>query len=45
MEPDDSRDPGVLERLAASGVHVTVSEGASQEIRLRRVKMTDAMRK
>jgi carboxypeptidase family protein len=45
MEMEDSRDPLVLERLASSGVRVMVSEGASQEIALRRVKMADVMRK
>jgi len=45
MEMEDSRDPVVLERLASSGVRVTVSEGANQEIPLRRVKMADVIRK
>jgi hypothetical protein len=45
MEMEDSHDPIVLERLASSGVRVLVSEGASQEIGLRRVKFADAMRK
>ena len=45
MEMEDSHDPVVLERLASSGVRVTVSEGANQEIPLRRVKMADVIRK
>jgi hypothetical protein len=45
MEPEDSRDPAVLEQLRASAVRLTVSEGTSQEVALRRVKMSDVMRK
>jgi hypothetical protein len=45
MEPEDSRDPAMLERLASSSLRVTVSEGANQEIALRRVKLADVMRK
>jgi hypothetical protein len=45
MEVEDSRDPAVLERLASSGVRVTVSEGANHEVPLRRVRMADVMRK
>jgi hypothetical protein len=45
MELEDSRDPAVLEQLRASAVRVTVSEGTSPEVALRRVKMSDVMRK
>jgi hypothetical protein len=45
MEVEDSRDPAVLERLASSGVRVTVSEGVSQDVPLRRLKMADVMRR
>ncbi len=45
MEFDDTRDPVVLERLTSSGLRVTVTEGANQEIPLRRVKMADVLRK
>jgi hypothetical protein len=45
MEPDDIRDPMLLERLASSGLRVTVSEGAGQEIPLRRVNLADVLRK
>jgi hypothetical protein len=45
MEPEDPHDAAALERLASSSVRVMVSEGANQEIALRRVKMADVMRK
>ena len=45
MDPEDPNDPEVLERLASSALRVTVSEGVSQEVALRRVKLADVMRK
>lgn len=45
MDPEDSRDPAVLDRLRSSAVRVTVSEGASPEVAVQRVKMADVMKK
>lgn len=45
MEPDDSRDPMVLDRLRSSSVRVTLVEGLDTEVALRRVSFADAMGK
>jgi hypothetical protein len=45
LEPDDSRDPTVLERLRSSAVRVNVSEGVDADVPLRRVNFADAMAK
>lgn len=42
LEPEDPRDPVVLERLRSSGVRVTVSEGET-EVPLRRVNFAEVM--
>ncbi len=44
MEPDDPRDPVVLDRLRSSAARVTVAEGAAVEVPLRRVNFADAVR-
>src|SRR5262249_45943455 len=43
MEPEDQRDPVVLERLRSSSVRVTLSEGADTELPLRRVSFAAVM--
>jgi hypothetical protein len=43
LEPDDFRDPAVLERLRSSGTRVTISEGASVDVPLRRVSFAAVM--
>ena len=45
MEPDDSRDPTVLERLRSSAVRVTVPEGATADVPLKRINFAAAMSK
>jgi hypothetical protein len=45
MEPDDTRDPVVLERLRSSGFRVTLSEGVDSDVALRRVRFADVMAK
>ena len=45
MEQDDWRDPVVLDRLRSSGLRVTVSEGVSTDVPLRRVSFADLMTK
>jgi Carboxypeptidase regulatory-like domain len=45
MEPDDSRDPVVLERLRSNGIRVTLAEGVDTPVELRRVRFADVMAK
>ena len=45
MEQDDWRDPVVLDRLRSSGLRVTVAEGVSTDVPLRRVSFADLMTK
>ena len=45
MEPDDTRDPSVLERLRSSAVRVTLSEGGDTPVELRRVSFADVLAK
>ncbi len=44
LEPEDFRDPIVLERLRSSATRVTVADGAMIEVPLRRVNFADVMR-
>ena len=44
MDPEDTQDPGVLERLAASATRVTLTDEAPLEVPLRRFSFTDLMR-
>jgi hypothetical protein len=43
LEPEDFRDTAVLDRLRASGARVTISEGASVDVALRRVSFAAVM--
>jgi hypothetical protein len=43
LEPDDYRDPGVLDRLRSSATRVTLAEGATVDVPLRRVSFADLM--
>jgi hypothetical protein len=43
LEPEDFRDPAVLERLRGSGAKVTISEGGSVDVPLRRVSFAAVM--
>jgi len=45
MEQEDSRDPGVLDRLRSSAQRVTLSEAGDSQVALRRVKFAEAMGK
>jgi Carboxypeptidase regulatory-like domain len=45
MEPDDSRDPVVLERLRSSALRVTLSEAGDSQVALRRINFADVMSK
>jgi hypothetical protein len=44
LEPDDVRDPAVLDKLRSSATRVTVSEGSTVELSLRRGSFADIMR-
>lgn len=44
IEYDDTRDPGILEKLAAGATKVTLGDGASIEVPLRRLKLADVIR-
>ncbi len=44
MEPEDYRDPAVLDHLRSSAARVTVAEGATVEVSLRRLSFADVMR-
>jgi hypothetical protein len=44
LESDDIRDPVVLDRLRGSATRVTVSEGATVELSLRRASFADIVR-
>jgi hypothetical protein len=43
LEPEDYRDPMVLDRLRSSGMRVTIEEGSSAEVALRRVSFAKVM--
>ena len=43
LEYDDIRDPAVLERLRSSATRVTVSEGATVDVSLRRANFAELM--
>ena len=43
LEPEDYRDPMVLDRLRSSGVRVTIGEGSNAEVALRRVSFANVM--
>ena len=43
LEPEDYRDPAVLDRLRSSAMRVTVPEGSSVNVPLRRVSFADVM--
>lgn len=45
MEPEDPGDTAVLDRLRSSATRVTVTEGATVEVSLRRVNFSDVMRR
>jgi Carboxypeptidase regulatory-like domain len=44
MENELSRDPFVLERLAATATRITVGDGATIDLPLKRIRFADAMR-
>jgi hypothetical protein len=44
IEYEDTRDPAVLEKLAAGATRVTLGDGASIEVPLRRLKLADLIR-
>ena len=44
LESDDVRDPVVLDKLRSSATRVTVGEGATVEVSLRRGSFADIMR-
>ena len=44
MEPDDFRDPAVLDRLRSSATRVTVPEGGTVQVSVRRVNFATAVR-
>ena len=44
MEPDDVRDPSVLDRLRSGALRVTLSEGAALDVSLRRLNFAAFMR-
>jgi hypothetical protein len=44
IEYDDTRDPEILAKLAAAATRVTLADGASIEIPLRRVQLADVLR-
>jgi Carboxypeptidase regulatory-like domain len=44
LEFEDVRDPGVLERLRSGATRVTLTEGATVEVPLRRANFADLMR-
>jgi hypothetical protein len=44
LDPEDSQDPGVLERLAPSASRVTLTDEAAIEVPLRRFSFADLMR-
>jgi hypothetical protein len=44
IEYEDTRDQGVLEKLAASATRVTLGDGASIEVPLLRLKLADVVR-
>ena len=43
LEPDESRDPQVLDKLRTTAVRVTLAEGTTQDVPLRRVIFADVM--
>jgi hypothetical protein len=43
LEQEDSRDPVVLDRLRSSAVRVTVPEGATADVPLRRISFANAI--
>jgi hypothetical protein len=43
LEPEDIRDPAVLDRLRSSAIRVTLSEGAAVELSLRRETFAEIM--
>ncbi len=45
MEPEDWRDPVVLDRLRSSAVRVNVPEGATADVPLRRINFAEAISK
>ena len=44
IESEDTRDTNTLEKLAAAATKVTLGDGASIEVPLRRVKLADVLR-
>lgn len=44
IEYDDARDAAILEKLAAGATKVTLGDGASIEVPLRRLKLSDIIR-
>lgn len=43
LEPEDYRDPIVLDRLRSSGMRVTIGDGLNAEVALRRVSFANVM--
>jgi hypothetical protein len=44
IEYEDTRDPAILEKLAAGATRVTLGDGASIEVPLRRLRLADLIR-
>ena len=44
LEYDDTRDPAVLDKLRSSATRITVAEGATVELSLRRASFSEIMR-
>jgi hypothetical protein len=44
IESDDTRDPEILEKLAARATRITLGDGARIEVQLRRLKLADVTR-
>jgi hypothetical protein len=43
LEPDDYRDPAVLDRLRSSAMRVTIPDGSTVDVPLRRASFADIM--
>jgi hypothetical protein len=44
IEADEAFNPDVLEKLAGRATRITVADGASMEVPLRRIKVVDIVR-
>ena len=44
MDPEDSLDPGILEKLIPAAVRLTVTADVPAEVQLRRTPLADVIR-